>query len=123
MKLLLKSCVLLLLSIFMLASNASCINEGISLQEPTNNLIIYDAPNQTDFIRKAITLFKQKFPEVDVEFREFGGLRITNPNFGSNYASYIETLTSELATGRGPDVLIWSADYSRYLKLIQICSK
>ena len=111
---------LLLVPAVLLLICASCTDSDVNkdtkaqeeIPEPTDKLVIYDAPLQTDFLRNAIAIFKQKFPGVEVEFREFGSFNLMNPDAWSNIQSYQETLPAELATGRGPDILVWSDDYS-----------
>ena len=75
---------------------------GTSLPTKTNKLILYNAPQQ-DIMDVAIRIFKSKFPEVEVEVRDFN----SGADNQQNVDNFISVLTSDLTAGKGPDVIMW----------------
>ena len=95
-------------------------NESIlptdGLPQPTDKLTLYLPPNLIDdFLTHALALFREDFPDVQIEYKTFEGQdaleRITN---------YQSILATDLITGNGPDlVLFHSSDFSDYQKLLR----
>ena len=96
----------LMLSLLLLLSLSACaVQPGEDYAEfvppeETDTLVVYENPIMSDLIDRALTLFKRKYPDVNVEYRRY------------SFAQYDEmttTLNAELAAGEGPDIF-W--DYS-----------
>ncbi|MBQ1504146.1 MAG: extracellular solute-binding protein, partial [Oscillospiraceae bacterium] len=95
-----------MLSLLLILSLAACaVQPGEDYAEfvppeETDTLVLYENPLLSDLIDRALTLFKRKYPDVNVEYRRY------------SFAQYDEmttTLNAELAAGEGPDIF-W--DYS-----------
>ena len=86
---------------------------------PTDKLVIYAGPYMLDFMQQAKALYVNKFPDVELEFREFGedsvqirpGFYVTTPDTQENYEF---TLTTELTAGRGPDLIVFEDEFDLY---------
>ena len=95
-----------MLSLLLILSLAACaVQPGEDYAEfvppeETDTLVVYENPLLSDIIDRALMLFRQKYPDVNVEYRRY------------SFAQYDEmttTLNAELAAGEGPDIF-W--DYS-----------
>lgn len=70
------------------------------VQEQTNKLVLYGNPMANHALKAAVKIFQSKFPEVDVEYKEFG--EYGDPDAQINYR---ETLKYDLSAGSGPDLI------------------
>lgn len=75
--------------------------DKVTIQEPTDKLVIYGGPDVDKALKAALTSFKTLYPNVDVEYKEFGTMN--DPEAESNY---LETIKNELSSGKGPDLIL-----------------
>lgn len=60
------------------------------------------------YFDNAVAAYQKSYPDVNVQVQEFG-TATSDPNaFQQNYNDLKDTLTTELAAGKGPDVVMWS---------------
>ncbi len=64
---------------------------------PTNHLVVYEHPIYNEIISQAVTLYKENYPEVEVEYHTFSDLQ-----------EYWTTIQTELMAGKGPDLLLFT---------------
>lgn len=91
--------------------NDGAVNYEVQLEAPpeqTGKLVIYQAPEMEDILQLAVPIFKAKFPEVEVELKEFGSYAEDLKNGSQNSENYRTQLQSELMAGQGPDILLWN---------------
>lgn len=70
------------------------------VQERTSKLVLYGGPYGNSALKAAVKIFQSKYPEVDVEYKEFGELG--DPEAQTNY---LEALKYDLSSGSGPDLI------------------
>lgn len=91
------------LSLLMLFSLAACtVQPGEDYAEfvppeETDTLVVYEHPLLSYLMDNAVTLFKRKYPDVNVEYRRYSF---------EQYEERNTTLKAELAAGEGPDILL-----------------
>ena len=71
----------------------------------SNQLVLYRDPMLASQLDSAVAAYKQQYPEVEVLYRDFGEL--TDPEATTQYT---DILRSELAAGKGPDLIVASPD-------------
>jgi len=74
-----------------------------TLPAATESLVLYAGPYVAKYLNQAVTLFKQQYPDVDVQVRDFG-----DANDYQNEENYMEVLKSDLAAGEGPDLILFT---------------
>ena len=114
---------LLLSAILILSScNYGASEDAQTIQEPTEELLIYVPPNLRFQVNSAIRMFEEEFPHVQVEVRTFtekhppslvagGDLTTWLDGFTldvSGMEEFNQALRNGLITHRAPDVVIWS---------------
>lgn len=75
---------------------------------PTDKLVIYQSPYyMAQLLDFAVPIFKAKFPDVEVEIRDFGTMNgsAEDEEILKNYKT---TLQTELMAGSGPDLVLWN---------------
>ena len=85
--------------------------------EPTDKIVIYQAPDMSDLIEYALATYRAKFPNVEVELKEFGNSKDMS-TYAEDLENYGTVLKSELMAGQGPDVILWLS-----LIHIEICRR
>lgn len=93
-------------------TSAVVLEDRVELEE-SKELVIYRFPllgEQMDF---AVEQYKKRYPDVEVEYRDFGNA--SDPNAVEQFA---EILQGELAAGKGPDIVVAptyaiSSDFSK----------
>jgi len=102
-KLLLAAAVLVFMVGALFAALQSCggdeAEEPFVMQEPTDRLVVYKYYDDV-VLTAALNIFETKYPDVEIEIRDFDG----------GWGAYKETLKTELAAGKGPD-LIFGTDF------------
>mgnify|MGYP003818745399 CR=1 FL=1 len=73
-----------------------------TLPAATESLVLYAGPYMTEYLNRAVNSFKQQYPDVDVQVRDFGDY--SDPQ---NETTYLETLKSDLSAGAGPDLILF----------------
>jgi len=73
------------------------------VQGPTDSLTISGGPYTDNLLAPAITIFKQQYPNVTVNYTPFD-----DSSVATNYAQYQQTIQTELQAGTGPDVLVFN---------------
>lgn len=121
-----KRSVALLMVLSLLIAVTGCAESGskapveyqVTLEMPpaaTDKLVIYQSPYYTsqlyDFV---IPMFKAKYPDVEVEIRDFGRMSgsIEDLELMENYRTVLQT---EMMAGSGPDVVLWCNDPGPFL--------
>ena len=100
---------LLLCCVLLLA--ASCIGcqsspaQVDTVQEPTNKLVVYGSPLQREWMDTAIYVYKQKYPDVAVDYQAYGQ-NLETYDGSQDYETYKENLIADINAGKGPDVVI-----------------
>ena len=77
----------------------ACAADGLNLRQ-TNKLLLYCPEYLSDMIRTAISLFQEKFPNVEIE----------NKLCSNDVAEYSQLLRTEVMAGKGPDLILFG-DY------------
>ena len=72
--------------------------EPFEMQEQTDKLVLYRTAGNERYLTPAINIFKQKYPQVEVE--------IVSIPWTDSYEDYLVRLNAELAAGQGPDVVL-----------------
>ncbi len=75
----------------------------------TDRLILYCHPHYTAMMQLAKQTFESRFPDVEVTFRTFEG-----ENREAAMQTYTSTLQTELAAGKGPDVIVFGDEMDPY---------
>lgn len=89
--------------------------DNVTIQEPTDKLVIYSGPDVDKALKAALSSFKTLYPSVDVEYKDFG--TINDPEAESNY---LETIKNELSSGKGPDlILMHSSEYDDIYRMMK----
>ena len=103
-----------LLSVMLLIGSCTWIgcsseNSKNSLEVESESLVLYKPLGSYGvYFDNAVAAYQKSYPDVNVQVREFG-TNTTDPNvFQQNYNDLKDTLTSELAAGKGPDVVMWT---------------
>ena len=86
---------------------------AVSLQEKTDKLVIFRPPLMADLTDAAVQTFREKFPEVEVEYVSFGDMMEEQSQ--TNYRS---VLMNDISAGKGPDVILWSWEFTDIFKVI-----
>ncbi len=121
-------CVWILLALFFCSCLYGCQKNAFeSSHEPrlepppaaTEKLVIYAGPFMLDFMQQAKALYVERFPEVALEFREFGedSIRIRPDFYVTNQEAqdnFEETLSAELTAGQGPDLVVFENEFDLY---------
>lgn len=81
-------------------SNTPSHTSAAELME-SNSLTVYRDPMLGDILDCAVEAFQKEYPQVQVEYRSFG-----DPDRSENFSNYVSILQSELAAGKGPDVVV-----------------
>lgn len=68
------------------------LDENFVMQEQTDKLVVYTYHMNTFTLTPAINIFKEKYPDIEVEIVDLGN-------------DYATLLTTELAAGKGPDLV------------------
>ncbi len=71
-----------------------------SAQDKTSKLVLYGGPYVNNALKAAVKIFESKYPEVDVDYREFGELGDSEAQ-----TNYLEALKYDLSSGNGPDLI------------------
>lgn len=71
-----------------------------SAQDKTSKLVLYGGPFGNSALKEAVKIFQSKYPEVDVEYKEFGELGDSEAQ-----TNYLEALKYDLSSGNGPDLI------------------
>ena len=95
-------------AVMLTAAGTGCSGKDkVTIQEPTDKLVIYSGPEVDKALKAALSSFKNLYPNVEVEYKEFG--TFADPEAESNY---LETIKNELSSGKGPDlILMHSSEY------------
>ena len=64
----------LLMILLMFSSCAGGGRGALGLPAPTDHLVVYRSPSNFELIDPAVALYREKFPNVEVEVRDFGDL-------------------------------------------------
>ena len=75
------------------------ISSGIEMA-PTNEFVIYRPPITPDWFSKAILLFRQAYPDVNIKIEDFSTGEISK-----NIEEYQSRVHNELLVGEGPDLI------------------
>lgn len=77
-------------------------------QESTDRLVVYMTIDNEKFLTPALNIFKEKYPEVEVEVVAFASEVISSGNSTSVTTpdEFRIRLTTELAAGQGPDLVL-----------------
>lgn len=86
--------------------------DQVDLKE-SKELVVYRYPLLGEQLDFAVEQFKKQYPDVEIEYRDFGDA--SDPNASDQYA---EILQGELAAGKGPDIIVAptyaiSSDFSK----------
>ncbi|MCI9438343.1 MAG: extracellular solute-binding protein [Lachnospiraceae bacterium] len=82
-----------------------------NLIPPQDPLRIYSAYEDCN-IRRAVTAFREKYPDIPVKY-EVG----VNPSYGVTLEDALKNLSTELAAGTGPDILVMDdIPYTAYVQ-------
>ena len=80
----------------------------IPVQNPLRIYSVYEDGN----IRRAVMAFREKYPDIPIKY-EVG----VNPSYGVTMEDALKNLSTELAAGKGPDVLVMDdIPYSAYVE-------
>jgi len=73
----------------------------VVMQDATDKLIIYTYSLNERILNAALNIFKEKYPDVEIERRSFD-----NADFTEAKNEYMEAVKTELAAGKGPDLVL-----------------
>jgi len=77
--------------------------DPFEMQEQTDKLVVYSYISNERILAAALNIFREKYPDVKIEHRSFD-----NEDFMASINEYTKTLRTELAAGKGPDLIISS---------------
>ncbi len=77
----------------------SCASAGKELR-PTNKLVLYYPELLSTGVRTAISMFRNQFPDVEIDKRVFSG----------GFSEYSQLLKTEVMAGKGPDLIFFWGD-------------
>ena len=91
-----------ILLIYFIIALQSCgdFEEPFEMQEQTDKLVVYMNDFNTQYLTPAINIFKDKYPDVEVEIVRFSG-----DSFDEREV-YRTMLSTELLAGQGPDLVV-----------------
>ena len=72
--------------------------------EPTDTLVLYYAPFLSYVFEDALALYREKFPDVQVDVRIFGDTN-DQGTWLAGHEEYNQILRNELIVGEGPDLV------------------
>lgn len=75
-------------------------NDKTVIQEATDKLVLYGGPFDHSMLKAGLEIFEEQYPDVEVEYKDFG--TFFEPDALQNY---MDTLTTDLASGSGPDLI------------------
>ena len=103
-------------AVMLTAAGTGCSGKDkVTIQEPTDKLVIYSGPDVDKALKAALSSFKNLYPNVEVEYKEFG--TFADPEAESNY---LETIKNELSSGKGPDlILMHSSEYDDIYRMMK----
>ena len=103
-------------AVMLTAAGTGCSGKDkVTIQEPTDKLVIYSGPEVDKALKAALSSFKNLYPNVEVEYKEFG--TSDDPEAESNY---LETIKNELSSGKGPDlILMHSSEYDDIYRMMK----
>lgn len=79
-------------------NNVDTTDTPVILQEQTDKLVVYVYFFNEQILTPALNLFKEMYPDVDLEIREFEGVDGIN--------EYYQLIKTEIAAGKGTDLLV-----------------
>jgi len=85
------------------------IDEG-PLPAATDKLLLYIDPARITTMEQAIAIFKDRFPDVDVEIHDFEGNQQDGDMGWTDRFIYTETLQDDLLVGNGPDLITFDVN-------------
>ena len=85
-----------------------------SLPETTESLTIYRGPYLADITDVAVQIYKERFPNVKVDYVSFGDY-----DEDQSYLTFSNTLINDLSAGKGPDVVMWNWEFPDIYKVMQ----
>jgi len=77
------------------------------IQEQSNKLVVYMTLFNDNILTPALNIFKEKYPDVEIELREFSN----DNNVMAALEEYKAILKTEIAAGKGPDLILGLPDY------------